>query len=105
MKGEFRGLACYAWDESGFPTEHARAFNSSLNLVTVTSQFVAKILRDNGVHTPIRVVGDGVDQISRLDQIDNDAQSTLFASTLTFKMNSVFCTYRQAMRERESMFF
>ena len=89
MKGEFRGLACYAWDESGFPTEHVRAFNSSLNLVAVTSQFVAKILRDNGVHTPIRVVGDGVDQITRLDRIYNDPQSTLLASK--FNIQDEFC--------------
>src|SRR5262249_10692974 len=24
MKGELRGLACYAWEESGFPTEYLR---------------------------------------------------------------------------------
>ncbi len=89
MKGEVRGLACYAWDESGFPTEHVRAFNSSLNLVTVTSQFVAKILRDNGVRTPIRVVGDGVDQISRRDRICNTAQPNLLASK--FNVQNEFC--------------
>ena len=89
MKGEFRGLACYAWEESGFPTEFVREINSSLNLVTVTSQFVAKILRDNGVHTPIRVVGDGVDQITRLDRIHNDANSTLLSSK--FNIQDEFC--------------
>jgi glycosyltransferase involved in cell wall biosynthesis len=68
MKGELRGLACYAWEESGFPTEYLHAVNSTLNLISVTSRFVAKVLRDNGVHVPIRVVGDGIDQIVRPEQ-------------------------------------
>ena len=35
----------------------------SLDLITVTSRYVAKVLRDNGVHVPIEVAGNGVDQI------------------------------------------
>jgi glycosyltransferase involved in cell wall biosynthesis len=62
-RGLVRGLACYAWEESGFPAEHARAFNASLDVVTVTSTFVAKALRDSGVRAPIRVVGNGIDHI------------------------------------------
>ena len=68
MKGVLRGLACYAWEESGFPIEYVHAFNSTLNLISVTSRFVAKVLRDNGVHVPIRVIGNGIDQIVRLQQ-------------------------------------
>jgi len=63
MKGVLRGLANYAWEESGFPAEYVQEFNTSLNLITVTSRFVAKLLRDNGVKTPIRVVGNGIDHI------------------------------------------
>ncbi|WP_461369754.1 glycosyltransferase family 4 protein [Candidatus Darwinibacter acetoxidans] len=63
LRGELRGLACYAWEESGFPAEYVNAFNARLNLIGTTSRFVAKVLRDNGVHVPIRVVGDGIDQI------------------------------------------
>jgi glycosyltransferase involved in cell wall biosynthesis len=90
MKGELRGLACYAWEESGFPSEYVRDINSSLNLVTVTSRFVAKILRDNGVHTPIRVVGDGVDQITRLVRTHNEAQPVLLPSKLDLRGDFCF---------------
>jgi glycosyltransferase involved in cell wall biosynthesis len=65
MRGDLRGLANYAWEESGFPLRHVKDFNTSLNLITVTSRFVAKTLRDNGVHTPMFVVGNGVDHIAR----------------------------------------
>jgi hypothetical protein len=67
MKGELRGLACYAWEESGFPPEYVDAFNSNLDFVTVLSRYVAKVLRDNGVRVPIRVVGCGIDQVARLE--------------------------------------
>ncbi len=63
MRGAMRVLANYAWEESGFPGDWVREFNASLDLVTVTSSYVAKILRDNGVHVPIHIVGNGIDQI------------------------------------------
>ncbi|MGK9234966.1 glycosyltransferase [Inquilinus limosus] len=62
-RGLVRGLACYAWEESGFSAEHRRAFNAALDVITVTSTFVAKTLRDNGVRAPLRVVGNGIDHI------------------------------------------
>ena len=62
MRGEVRVLANYAWEESGFPAGWVEELNACLDLVTVTSGFVAKVLRDNGVRTPIAVVGNGVDQ-------------------------------------------
>lgn len=64
MRGVMRVLANYAWEESGFPAPWVEEFNASLDLVTVTSRFVAKVLRDNGVSTPIAVVGNGVDQVT-----------------------------------------
>src|SRR5262249_43093580 len=63
MRGAFRVLANYAWEESGFPPEWVREFNASLDLITVTSSYVAKVLRDNGVSAPIHVVGNGIDQV------------------------------------------
>ena len=63
MRGTVRVLANYAWEESGFPADWVREFNTSLDLITVTSRYVAKVLRDNGVHVPIAVVGNGIDQI------------------------------------------
>ena len=61
MRGTLLVLANYAWEESGFPAEWVRQLNASLNLITVTSSYVARILRDNGVDIPIAVVGNGVD--------------------------------------------
>jgi len=61
MHGGIRVLANYAWEESGFRPDWADEFNVSLDLITVTSKYVAKVLRDNGVHTPICIVGNGVD--------------------------------------------
>ena len=81
LRGELRGLACYAWEESGFPTKYVNTFNARLNLIGTTSRFVAKVLRDNGVHVPIRVVGDGIDQILHQDH-QSHANSICFAKEL-----------------------
>ena len=67
MRGSFRVLSNYAWEESGFPASWVREFNATLNLITVLSGYVAKVLRDNGVHVPIHVVGAGVDQMLKGD--------------------------------------
>src|ERR1700722_622098 len=63
MRGGLRVLSNYAWEESGFPAPWVREFNNSLDLITVLSEYVAKLLRDNGVHVPICVTGAGVEQI------------------------------------------
>lgn len=63
MRGQTRVLANYAWEETGFPGEYVAAFNRTLNLITVTSHYVAKILADNGVRVPVAVVGNGVDHL------------------------------------------
>ena len=49
-------------------------FNCNLDLATVTSRYVAKVLRDNGVRAPIRVIGDGIDQITRLDSAKHETE-------------------------------
>jgi glycosyltransferase involved in cell wall biosynthesis len=61
MRGALRVLANYAWEESGFPARWVEDFNASLDLITAASAYVAKVLRDNGVHIPIHVVGNGAD--------------------------------------------
>lgn len=66
MPGPTKGVGNYAWEETGFPAERAAAFNRELNIVTVTSHHVAKVLTDNGVRTPIAVVGNGVDHLTAL---------------------------------------
>src|SRR5580698_4383137 len=63
MRGGLRVLANYAWEESGFPAPWVREFNNSLDLITVLSEYVAKLLRDHGVRVPICVTGAGVEQI------------------------------------------
>jgi glycosyltransferase involved in cell wall biosynthesis len=82
MHGAVRGLAIYAWEESGFPERYVAEFNSTLNLITVPSRFVAKVLRDNGVHTPIRVVGEGCDHV--LDTAAPDLAAELEARPFRF---------------------
>ena len=63
LRGVVRGLTNYAWEESGFPAETVAEINSNLDVVLATSKFVAKTLRDNGVRTPIAVVGNGADHV------------------------------------------
>ncbi len=63
MVGKIRVVHSYGWEESGFPAEYVAAFNRKLDLITVVSRFVGKVLRDNGVRVPIAVVGNGVDHL------------------------------------------
>jgi glycosyltransferase involved in cell wall biosynthesis len=66
MPGQVRGIHSYGWEETGFPTEYVAAFNRKLDIVTVLSKSVEKILRDNGVRVPIAVTGAGVDHLLRV---------------------------------------
>ncbi len=63
MRAPANGLSNYAWEESGFPVAYADAFNRSLTHVTVLSEYVKKVLVDNGVRVPVRVSGAGVDHL------------------------------------------
>jgi glycosyltransferase involved in cell wall biosynthesis len=63
MQGEVRGMHSYGWEESGFPDAYAVAFNTKLDLITVLSRHVEKILRDAGVSVPIAVTGSGVNPL------------------------------------------
>jgi glycosyltransferase involved in cell wall biosynthesis len=82
MRGAVRGLAIYNWEESAFPERYVTEFNSTLNLVTVASRFVAKVLRDNGVDAPIRVVGVGCDHV--LDAAASDSVAETAARPFRF---------------------
>ncbi len=64
MPAPTRVVGNHAWEETGFPAERVAAFNRDLNLITVTSRHVARVLADNGVRTPIAVVGNGVDHLT-----------------------------------------
>ena len=64
MRGYLRVMANYHWEESRFPREFARAFNETLDLITVGSKQTAKFLEDAGVNVPMAVVGNGVDHLA-----------------------------------------
>lgn len=66
MPGKMRVMHSYGWEETGFPTEYVNAFNRKLDLVTVLSGEVEKILRDNGVRIPMAVTGGGVDHLLKV---------------------------------------
>lgn len=66
MPGNTRVLHSYGWEETGFPYEYVGAFNRKLDLITVLSQFVKKVLQDNGVRVPIAVTGAGVDHLLKI---------------------------------------
>lgn len=63
MAAGSRVLHSYGWEETGFPAEYVDAFNRKLDLVTVVSEFVKKVLQDNGVRIPVAVTSDGADHL------------------------------------------
>ena len=63
MPAQIRAVHSYGWEETGFPADYVAAFNRKLDLVTVLSSEVEKILRDNGVRIPMAVTGGGVDHL------------------------------------------
>ena len=64
MPGATRLLASWGWEESGIPPHWVAQFNRTLDLVTVVSRYVAKVLADSGVRTPIAVVGNGAEHFA-----------------------------------------
>lgn len=63
MPATVRAIHSYGWEETGFPGAYVEEFNRRLDLITVLSKTVEKILRDNGVRVPIAVTGAGVDHL------------------------------------------
>jgi glycosyltransferase involved in cell wall biosynthesis len=63
FRGHLRVMHNYGWEESAFPREFVRYFNTGLDLVTTMSEFVRQVLRDNGVRVPIEVAALGADHI------------------------------------------
>ena len=57
----------YGWEETGFPRQYVDQFNRRLDLITVLSPMVGKVLRDNGVRIPIVVTGAGVDHLLKVE--------------------------------------
>lgn len=65
MGGEIKLLGPYGWEESAFPSEYVERFNRRLSGIACMSTYVAKVLRDSGVRTPLCVTGLGADHILR----------------------------------------
>ncbi|MCI4412144.1 MAG: glycosyltransferase [Thiotrichales bacterium] len=56
-------LGPYGWEESAFPSSYVQQINTRAHGVLAMSQYVAKVLVDNGVRVPIVVTGLGADHI------------------------------------------
>jgi glycosyltransferase involved in cell wall biosynthesis len=63
FRGAVRAIHCYGWEESVFPAQFVEWFNRDVELVTVMSEFVRKVLVESGVTPPVHVVGLGADHI------------------------------------------
>lgn len=65
MDGLFNFLY-FAWEETGLSTDWVSKFNRSLDGMPVLSEFVRKVLIDNGVCVPSIAAGCGVDHITHV---------------------------------------
>ena len=59
----------FGWEESGLPIEFVSAFNARLDGVCALSEYVGKVLIDNGVNVPSLAVHCGVDHIERIQPL------------------------------------
>jgi len=62
MDGQIN-LLYFAWEESMLPFEWVQAFNRHLDGLPVLSEFIKKILIDNGVFLPATAAGCGIDHM------------------------------------------
>lgn len=56
----------YAWEETEFPKEWVTSFNRSLHGLALVTDYVKKVMIDNGVVAPLSVTGNGVDHWERI---------------------------------------
>jgi glycosyltransferase involved in cell wall biosynthesis len=69
MQGKIKILNDYGWEESGFPSQYVDDFNRELDGITVMSEYVKKVLIDNGVSIPISPIGVGIDHLNRITPV------------------------------------
>lgn len=67
MRGLINLMNSYGWEESSFPKKYIDNFNQYLDALLVTSKYVQKVMKDNGLTIPAPVVGDGVDHLLNLE--------------------------------------
>jgi len=63
MRGYHKIIGPYGWEESRFPKDFVENFNSRLTIVLCMSEYVKKVMTQNGVKIPIFVTGIGADHI------------------------------------------
>lgn len=66
-KGIINLMNSYGWEESAFPREYIQDFNTHLDALPVMSSYVQKLMRDNGLSIPSKVVGVGVDHLLHVE--------------------------------------
>ena len=64
MTGRLNVIHCYGWEESVFPAKYVADLNRDIDLITVMSEYVRRVLKQSGVRVPIVVVGLGADHIT-----------------------------------------
>ena len=67
MRGIHKIMGPYGWEESKFPQEYVRQFNSRLTVIACMSNYVKNLLQNNGVKIPIVVTGLGVENILMIE--------------------------------------
>jgi len=81
MRCQINLLHHYAWEESGFPSEWVKEFNSYLSGITCLSNHVEKMMIDHGVVVPLAVSGCGIDHWERINpdpKFDSDGREFRF---------------------------
>jgi glycosyltransferase involved in cell wall biosynthesis len=63
MNGINHGLSCYGWEESSVPRATIDHINCHAHFVTAMSEYVTRVLIDNGANVPIFTTGIGADHI------------------------------------------
>lgn len=66
-KGLINIMNSYGWEESAFPRTYLHDFNTYLDALPVMSTYVQKVMRDNGLSIPSKVVGVGVDHLLEVE--------------------------------------
>jgi len=67
MKGYHKIMGPYGWEESKFPQEYVQWFNTKLTMVFTMSDYVKKLLKNNGVYIPIVTTGIVVEDILHVE--------------------------------------
>ncbi len=66
MQGYHKIIGPYGWEETKFPELYIELFNKRLTMLFSMSSYVKKVLRDNGLYTPIVTTGIVADNILKI---------------------------------------